>query len=90
LTIFNATITTVVKGNRDAPLRTQGNKLLMEIELIFEKEDYKLISISAIKPKDGKSIKDFKIQVKTGRDVQIMDFISMFNQFFDFNEVSAK
>ncbi len=81
--IFSANI--VVNGIENPT----GNKLLMTIETVFEKEDFKLVSISAIK-KQGRPLTNFKVQVKTDRDYQIMDFISLFNKQFSFNEVSVK
>ncbi len=81
--IFSANI--VVKGMSNP----QGNKLLMTIETIFEKEDFKLVSISAIK-KQGRILDNFKVQVKTDRDYQIMEFIALFDSKFIFNEVSVK
>ena len=81
--IFSANI---VVGGRNNPT---GNKLLMTIETIFEKEDFKLVSISSIK-KEGRPLDNFKVQVKTDRDYQIMEFIALFNSKFTFNEVSVK
>lgn len=81
--IFSANI--VVKGVNNP----QGNKLLMTIETIFEKEDFKLVSISAIK-NQGRILDNFKVQVKTDRDYQIMEFIALFDSKFTFNEVSVK
>ena len=87
---FTAIVNRANLHMKDAPLRdSKGNKLLMEIQMVFEKEDFELVSIQKLTSKPEET-KEFKIQVQTGRDYSIMDFISKFHEHFDFIEVSVK
>ena len=86
---FTAIINRANLHKADAPLRTDGNKLLMQIELVFEKEDFVLVSIQKLKANPEEK-KEFKIQVQDSRNHSIMDFISKFHDHFDFIEVSVK
>ena len=86
---FTAIVNRANLHKADTPLRVDGNKLLMQIELIFEKEDFKLVSIQKLKANPEEK-KEFKIQVQNSADHSIMDFISKFHEHFDFIEVSVK
>lgn len=87
---FTAIISRANLHKKDAPLKgSTGNKLLMEIQMVFEKENFELVSIQKLNSKIDEN-KEFKIQVQNRQDYSISDFISKFHEFFDFNEVSVK